>query len=51
MEPTRFEVFAQAGRIATQSFTTEDIIRAIIILLLFALIFGVIPYILYQKYK
>jgi len=51
MEPSRFEVFKQASRIATKPPSPHEVLTAILLILLFALLFGVLPYLIYRKYK
>ncbi|HIQ26278.1 MAG TPA: PilZ domain-containing protein [Aquifex aeolicus] len=51
MESSRFEVFKQASKIATQPPTTEEIILAIFLILGFILFFIVIPIFIFRKYK
>ena len=51
MEPSRFEVFKQASRIATKPPTLGEILLAILLIILFVLLFIVLPYYIYKRYK
>ena len=51
MEPSRFEVFKQASKIATRPPTPQEILLAVFLIALFVLIFVVLPYYVYKKYK
>ena len=51
MEPSRFEVFKQASKIATRAPTAEEILLAVILIIGFIFFFIVLPYWIYRKYK
>ena len=51
MEPSRFEVFKQASRIATKPPSLGEIFIALLLIILLILIFVVLPYHLYKRYK
>ena len=51
MEPSRFEVFKQASKIATEPPSPKEILIAIVLIIFFILVFIVLPWFLYKKYK
>jgi len=51
MEPSRFEILKQASRIATKPPSPQEILTAILLILLFIFLFVVLPYFIYRKYK
>ncbi len=51
MEPSRFEVFRQASKIATRPPSTEEVITAVILIIFFFTFFVVVPFFIYRKYK
>jgi len=51
MEPSRFEVFKQASKIATSPPSPKEVLTALFLIFLFFLFFVVLPYFVYRKYK
>ena len=51
MEPSRFEVFKQASKIATSPPSPQDILTAVLITILFIVVFIVVPFLIYRRYK
>lgn len=51
MEPSRFEIFKQASKIATKAPTLQEILIAVLIIILFFTVFIALPYIGFKKYK
>jgi c-di-GMP-binding flagellar brake protein YcgR len=51
MEPSRFEIFKQASRIATYTPSVEDIFLALVVVTFFFIFFIILPYWAYKEYK
>jgi len=51
MEPSRFEVFRQASKIATRAPSLQEILIAFVLIVLFVAFFVVLPWYVYRLYK
>jgi len=51
MEPSRFEVFRQASKIATRAPSPQEILIAIVLVVLFIVFFVILPWYVYRLYK
>ena len=51
MEPSRFEVFREASKIATRAPSPEEVFLAVLVIIFFVIFFIVLPYWGFKKYK